>query len=51
MYLIDFAIVLPVELGLLLLLVIVELLGQLYTASNTYKMFDPLKQLLPTPSA
>jgi hypothetical protein len=50
MYLIDLAIVLLVALGLLLL-VIVELLGQLYTAPNTYKKFDPLKQLLPTPSA
>jgi hypothetical protein len=51
MYLIDFAIVLLVALGLLLLLVIVDLLGQLYTDPNTYKKFDPLKQLLPTPSA
>ena len=51
MYLIDLAIILLVALGLLLLLDIVELLGQLYTALNTYKKVDPLKQLLSTPSA
>jgi hypothetical protein len=42
MYLIDFAIVLLVALGLLLLLVIVDLLGQFYTDPNTYKKFDSL---------
>jgi hypothetical protein len=37
MYLIDLQIELLVTLGLLQLLVIVGLLGQLYTVSNTYK--------------